>query len=105
MRFAAAMAVAVALDALLGWPGGLFARIGHPVIWLGALIGALDRRWNRTADAPWRRRVAGVAAALVVIALAAGLGWAVQTDSRLRMERHVPARYPRLAVRRAALAA
>jgi adenosylcobinamide-phosphate synthase len=76
--FAGAMAVAVALDALLGWPGGLFARIGHPVIWLGALIDALDRRWNRTTDAPWQRRVAGVAAALVVIALAAALGWAVQ---------------------------
>ena len=79
MGFAGAMAVAVALDALLGWPGGLFARIGHPVIWLGALIDALDRRCNRTADAPWLRRVAGVAAALVVIALAAALGWAVQT--------------------------
>jgi adenosylcobinamide-phosphate synthase len=73
------MAVAVALDALLGWPGGLFARIGHPVIWLGTLIDALDRRWNLTADTPRRRRAAGVAAALVVIALAAGLGWAVQT--------------------------
>jgi adenosylcobinamide-phosphate synthase len=79
VRFAAAMAVAVALDALLGWPGGLFARIGHPVIWLGTLIDALDRRWNLTADTPRRRRAAGVAAALAVIALAAGLGWAVQT--------------------------
>jgi adenosylcobinamide-phosphate synthase len=78
VRFAAAMAVAIALDALLGWPGGLFARIGHPVIWLGTLIDALDRRWNLTADTPRRRRAAGVAAALVVIALAAGLGWAVQ---------------------------
>lgn len=79
MRFAAAMAVGVALDALLGWPGGLFTRIGHPVIWLGTLIDALDRRLNRTADTPRRRRAAGVAAALAVIALAAGLGWAVQT--------------------------
>jgi adenosylcobinamide-phosphate synthase len=77
--FAGAMAVGLALDALLGWPGGLFARIGHPVIWLGALIDALDRRWNRTADAPWLRRAAGAAAALVVIVLAAALGWVVQT--------------------------
>ena len=78
MGFAGAMAVAVALDALLGWPGGLFARIGHPVIWLGALIDALDRRCNRTTDPPWQRRVAGVAAALVVIVLAAALAWAAQ---------------------------
>jgi len=42
--FAGAMAVALALDALLGWPGGVFVRIGHPVIWLGTLIEALDRR-------------------------------------------------------------
>jgi adenosylcobinamide-phosphate synthase len=77
--FAGAMAVALALDALLGWPGGVFVRIGHPMIWLGTLIEALDRRWNRAADAPWLRRAAGVAAALVVIALAAALAWAVQT--------------------------
>ena len=39
MGFAGAMAVAMAVDALLGWPSWLFARIGHPVTWLGALIG------------------------------------------------------------------
>ena len=44
MGFAGAMALAMALDALWGWPGGLFARIGHPVTWLGALINLLDAR-------------------------------------------------------------
>ena len=29
------MVVAMVVDALLGWPDRLFARIGHPVIWLG----------------------------------------------------------------------
>jgi adenosylcobinamide-phosphate synthase len=72
------MAVAMAMDALVGWPGGLFARIGHPVTWLGALIDVLDARYNRDADAPALRRAAGIAAALLVIALAAGLGWALQ---------------------------
>jgi adenosylcobinamide-phosphate synthase len=76
--FAGAMAVAMALDALLGWPGALFARIGHPVIWLGALINALDARWNRDVDPPAVRRAAGIAAALAVIALAAGFGWVLQ---------------------------
>lgn len=79
MGFAGAMAVAIGLDALLGWPDWLVARIGHPVIWLGALIGALDARWNRASDSPSLRRVAGVAAALIVIIVAAGLGWAVQS--------------------------
>ena len=56
------MLVAMAVDAVLGWPGALFARIGHPVSWLGGLIGALDARWNRASDSPEKRRVAGVAA-------------------------------------------
>jgi adenosylcobinamide-phosphate synthase len=77
--FAGAMAVAIGLDALVGWPDWLLVRLGHPVMWLGRLIDALDARWNRANDAPWLRRIAGVAAALLVICLAAGLGWAVQS--------------------------
>jgi len=76
--FVGAMAVAMAVDALVGWPAPVFARIGHPVTWLGALIAALDARWNRTTDSPALRRAAGVAAALTVIGLAAGMGWVLQ---------------------------
>jgi len=72
------MAVAMMVDAVLGWPGGLFARIGHPVTWLGRLIGALDARWNLTKDAPWKRRAAGIVAALIVIALSSGLALIAQ---------------------------
>jgi adenosylcobinamide-phosphate synthase len=79
LSFAGAMAIAIAVDALVGWPDWLFARIGHPVTWLGRLIGALDARCNREGDAPSMRRAAGVAAALIVIALAACLGFAVQS--------------------------
>ena len=76
--FAGVMLVAMAVDAVLGWPGALFARIGHPVTWLGGLIGALDARWNRPTDKPAMRRMAGVAAALIAIALAASVGWLAQ---------------------------
>ena len=79
MGFAGAMVLAMVMDALLGWPDRLFARIGHPVTWLGRLIAALDARWNRKTDAPAIRRAAGSAAALLVIALAGGLGWIVQS--------------------------
>ncbi|WP_194474293.1 adenosylcobinamide-phosphate synthase CbiB [Bradyrhizobium sp. CCBAU 51753] len=79
MVFAGAMAVAMALDALIGWPNWLFARVGHPVTWLGRLIDAVDGGWNRSSDPPALRRAAGVAGALLVIALAVALGWAVQT--------------------------
>jgi adenosylcobinamide-phosphate synthase len=73
------MVVAMAVDALLGWPSKLFARIGHPVTWLGRLIGAIDTGWNRASDPPALRRAAGVAGALLVIALAVALGWLHQS--------------------------
>lgn len=78
MGFTAAMAVALALDSLLGWPNGVYLRIGHPVTWLGRLIEALDARWNRKDYARWVRRAAGALAAIAVIALASGLAFAVQ---------------------------
>ncbi|TGN90938.1 cobalamin biosynthesis protein CobD [Bradyrhizobium yuanmingense] len=73
------MVVAMAVDALLGWPAWLFARIGHPVTWLGGLIAAIDTAWNRASDPPALRRAAGVAGALAVIALSIALGWALQS--------------------------
>ncbi|MEY9587933.1 adenosylcobinamide-phosphate synthase [Bradyrhizobium yuanmingense] len=79
MDFAGAMVVAMAVDALLGWPAWLFARIGHPVTWLGGLIAGIDTALNRASDPPALRRAAGVAGALAVIALSAALGWALQS--------------------------
>jgi adenosylcobinamide-phosphate synthase len=78
VEFAGAMAVAMLVDAAFGWPDGVFARIGHPVTWLGRVIGALDARWNRSEASAWMRRTAGVAAALIVIAASSGLALAVQ---------------------------
>ncbi|QAU50307.1 cobalamin biosynthesis protein CobD [Bradyrhizobium guangzhouense] len=72
------MVVAMAVDALLGWPSPLFARIGHPVTWLGRLIAAIDIGWNRELAPPALRRAAGVAGALLVIALAVAFGWLLQ---------------------------
>jgi adenosylcobinamide-phosphate synthase len=78
VRFAGAMAVAMVLDGLVGWPDSLFARIGHPVTWLGRLIEAFDTRWNRDKDAASVRRTAGIATALIVVALAGAFGWLLQ---------------------------
>lgn len=79
MGFAGAMVVAMAVDALTGWPSWLFTRIGHPVTWLGRLIGTIDAGWNRASDPPPLRRAAGIAGALVVIALSVVIGWALQS--------------------------
>ena len=70
------MLVGLALDLALGWPGWLHARIGHPVTWLGAVISALERRWNTGGRG--RRLAAGGITVLVVVALAALPALAVQ---------------------------
>lgn len=74
MTTAAVALLALAIEAAAGYPGWLFARIGHPVTWLGALIAALDSRLNRESDSFARRKLAGAAAlaALLAVALAAG---------------------------------
>jgi adenosylcobinamide-phosphate synthase len=76
MSFAAAMLVALAIDAAIGWPDRLYARIGHPVTWIGALIHRLDLSLNH-GDGPRRWR-AGVLALAVVLGLVGGLSIAVQ---------------------------
>jgi adenosylcobinamide-phosphate synthase len=48
---------------------------GHPVTWIGALIGALDRHWNRGNAA--RRRLAGVAGLVVLLGLVGGVALAL----------------------------
>ena len=68
MSTAAIMALALVIDSVVGWPARLFARIGHPVTWLGALIAACDRHWNRGTQS--QRRVMGGVTVLVVSAAA-----------------------------------
>lgn len=67
MSFAAAMLIAMAIDAAIGWPNALYARIGHPVTWIGRLISTLDHRWNDDTATQGKRQFMGVLAALVVI--------------------------------------
>ncbi|MEE3624718.1 adenosylcobinamide-phosphate synthase CbiB [Nitrospirillum sp. BR 11752] len=69
---------ALALEALLGYPDALYARIRHPVVWLGALIGRLDRAWNRTSRSATVRKAAGVGAELVLVGVALAVGVAAQ---------------------------
>ncbi|GAB4184677.1 MAG: adenosylcobinamide-phosphate synthase CbiB [Thalassobaculales bacterium] len=57
----------LAIEAAAGYPAGLQRLIGHPVQWAGALIAALDRRWNRGRA----RKARGVAALLALLAAVA----------------------------------
>jgi adenosylcobinamide-phosphate synthase len=69
--------LAVALEAGVGYPDALFRRIGHPVVWLGGLISALDRRLNRESDSFGRRRLMGIIAIGIVVITAALAGVAL----------------------------
>ncbi len=61
--------IASLADALLGYPDWLFRRIGHPVSWIGTIIGILDRRLNRPALSGRRRQLNGVLALLLLAGL------------------------------------
>ena len=65
---------ALILEAVLGYPAWLLARIGHPVIWAGRLIAAMDRRLNH---APYARAT-GIAAAIVLVAFGGAAGLLIE---------------------------
>ncbi len=77
MTFPAMMALALMIDALLGWPDRIYARIGHPVTWIGRLIAAIETRWNRGSAI--QRRTMGALCVLVVTAAAAVPAGVVQS--------------------------
>lgn len=67
------MLVALVIDALVGWPAALHARIGHPVTWIGRLIDLLDAALNRPSHSAPARRWAGAASAALVVGLSAAV--------------------------------
>ncbi|MGK7753832.1 MULTISPECIES: adenosylcobinamide-phosphate synthase CbiB [unclassified Roseovarius] len=77
MSFALMMLGALALDLAFGWPDRLYARIGHPVTWLGLAITAAEHRLN--TGARHRRLIAGGVTVLGITLLAALPALLVQT--------------------------
>ena len=72
------LAAALIMDAAIGYPDAVFQVIGHPVTWIGWLIGRLDAflnqpEWNATA-----RRLLGVVALLILIAIPVTMAAVVQ---------------------------
>ena len=58
--------LALLIERLVGYPQWLVARIGHPVMWIGALIDRLDRRFNNLSLSFDHRRRNGVIAFLIL---------------------------------------
>jgi adenosylcobinamide-phosphate synthase len=71
----AILLLALLLDALFGEPAWLYARVPHPVVLFGRLIGALDRRLNREGRGFDERRRRGVLALACLVAATAGPAW------------------------------
>lgn len=74
----AALLLASLLDALIGEPEALYRHVPHPVVLLGRLIAALERGLLIETAGPWRQRVAGRLLVLLTVAIATGVGLALQ---------------------------
>jgi adenosylcobinamide-phosphate synthase len=81
MFFIPALA-ALAIEAAFGYPQALVRRIGHPVMWMGALIAWADRGWNRAVDSFAARRLWGIVLVVGLVGVMAIVGmvltWCVQ---------------------------
>jgi adenosylcobinamide-phosphate synthase len=71
--------VALMLDAAIGWPAWLYARIGHPVGGFARVIGACEQLWNHARHGFEVRRALGVVTVVLLVALIGGGGWIVQS--------------------------
>jgi adenosylcobinamide-phosphate synthase len=69
---------AMALDGLVGDPDWLWRRLPHPITLMGRFIAILDRTLNLEAAAPLLRRLLGTASLVLLVAMAAALGIALQ---------------------------
>ncbi len=68
------------IELCLGYPQSLTRAIGHPVTWIGGLIGELDRALNREAASAKTRQLAGVTALLIVIIMVGLIGLVIERE-------------------------
>ncbi|EZP74289.1 Cobalamin biosynthesis protein CobD [Sphingomonas paucimobilis] len=69
---------ALGLDAALGWPARVHARIGHPVGGFARIIAFCERRWNSRHCSNYVRRAGGIATVLLLLAAAVGCSYAAE---------------------------
>jgi len=64
------------IELCIGYPEPVLRAIGHPVTWIGALIGWLDRFLNRNAPTPVLRAT-GIVAVAAVLCITATIAFAI----------------------------
>ena len=75
--------LALAVEAVIGWPDALHRRIGHPVGAFAAIIAWCEKTWNRPESAEGWRRLAGILCVLLLLILAVGGGLLLEQGLRL----------------------
>jgi len=76
------LVIALGIEAVAGWPAILHGAIRHPVSWIGALIGLLERNLNSALHSDARRRLLGILALVIVLLVTGGIAWAVSAILR-----------------------
>jgi adenosylcobinamide-phosphate synthase len=71
-------ALALIFERLVGYPQALVKIIGHPVIWMGALISLLERRLNQPGDIGNERRRAGIVMLTILLAVTLAITIAIR---------------------------
>ena len=66
------------IELVLGYPQWLVRTIGHPVTWIGRLIGILDRRLNHDGNSEALRRINGMLTVLIIAAAAGSAAYLLQ---------------------------
>jgi len=69
---------ALLIEALVGYPERLVRSIGHPISWIGRLIGALERYCNRDTAEPVQRRALGIITLLLVVTIVAVAAFVIE---------------------------
>jgi adenosylcobinamide-phosphate synthase len=76
-------AAAVLVEAAVGYPAPLYRAIGHPVTWIGRLLGLLEERMNSDVESFFTRRRLGVVALAILLTVCLGatffLQWFIST--------------------------
>jgi adenosylcobinamide-phosphate synthase len=72
--FADLALVAIATEAMVGYPNIVYRLVGHPVTWIGRFITWCDEAWNSGAQSSRERRLYGVLTLILLIALSLLVG-------------------------------
>ena len=77
------LAGALFIEAAVGYPEWLFRVIGHPVVWIGALLALLDRHLNPDHAPVWQRRALGMLTLAALLFVSMAPAHAVQESARM----------------------